>query len=94
MQNISYIRKKEKMSNLHFDGGDATAMLGGAVFVFIDGLFFHANVTPAAVPFVWGEMFDVCAKAAVGAVVGLTVKAFFEWVLVKIKNKFKKPFKK
>jgi len=94
MQNTSYIRKKEKMNDLHFDGGDATAMICGAGFVFLDWVFLQADVTPTAVPLIWGELFDVCIKAAVGAVVGLSVKALFEWLIVLIKNKFNKPSKK
>jgi hypothetical protein len=91
MPNISYIRKKEKMTDLHFDGGDATAMICGAGFVFIDWVFLQVDITPAAVPLVWGELFDVCIKAAVGAVVGLTVKALFEISISAIKTKFNKP---
>lgn len=94
MQNISYIRKKEKMSDLHFDGGDATAMICGAGFVFLDWVFLQADVTPTAIPLVWGELFDVCIKAAVGAVVGLTVKSCYESLSSYLKNKFNKPSKK
>lgn len=92
MKGVSYIRKKVKMSDLHFDGNDVTVMLFGAGFAILDQLAFSPTLFAGPLPMSNKELYEVCLKAAVGAVVGLTVKALFECAVCWIKAKFtKKP---
>lgn len=92
MQNISYIRKKVPMSDFHFDGNDFTVMVFGAGFAIVDQLMSSPALFAGPLPMANKELLEVCIKAAVGAVVGLTVKALFECAVCWIKAKFtKKP---
>lgn len=92
MQNISYIRKKVPMSDFHFDGNDFTVMIFGAGFAIVDQLVSIPALFAGPLPMANKELYEVCLKAAVGAVVGLTVKALFECAIRWVKTKFtKKP---
>lgn len=91
MPNEVYIRKKVKMSDFHFDGGDVTVMAFGAGFAILDQLLFSTSLYAGPLPMASKELFEVCIKAAIGAIVGLTVKALFECLVAWIKNKINKP---
>lgn len=90
MHNVSYIRKKVPMSDFHLDGNDFTVMAFGVGFAIWDQVPQYSLLFGAPFNIPSSELLEVCIKASVGAVVGLTVKALFECVISWVKMKINK----
>lgn len=88
MHNVSYIRKKVPMSDFHLDGNDFTVMAFGVGFAIWDQISEYPFLFAPPFNIPGSELLEVCIKASVGAVVGLTVKALFEYLISWVKSKF------